>query len=229
MQPNPTYHMEIETLQDAENIVAECLSRQLPLVHRGPNDQEAHRITRNNAVFVFRDSGRSLDPHGPQPDLTSRVIRDANGSRRNNLRRKSVVIRMGGQEFRVEVVYRLTIGVPDNAQFVQHRRRHNTIASFDSNVADFRARLLTTTGVSIERAQGNSNVFQSKQGAESSQDHLVTDSPDDLQRNLIYRKVQLAVIGVSIDTTLFLGIGGFLVGAGSASLLLVSVHDTFWP
>ncbi|KAF4452464.1 hypothetical protein FALBO_16161 [Fusarium albosuccineum] len=141
MPPNPTCHMEIETLQDAENIVAECLSRQLPLVHRGPNDQEAHRITRNNAVFVFRDSGRPLDPHGPQPAFTSRVIYDANGSRRNNLRRKSVVIGMDGQGYRVVVVYRLTIYVPDNAQFLQHRRRHSTTAFFDSNVADFRARL----------------------------------------------------------------------------------------
>lgn len=80
-----------------------------------------------------------------------------------------------------------------------------------------------TSRVSIEKIQDASQCFETKPEIDGSHDYIQTGNTDGLQRSLTNRKVQLSAIGASIGTALFMSIGGVLIKAGPASLLLAFV------
>lgn len=64
--------------------------------------------------------------------------------------------------------------------------------------------------------------------AASSEDGIVVENVDDLQRRLSGRQIQMITIGGSIGTALFVSIGSGLIQGGPGSLLIAFVTYCFF-
>ncbi|KAG4279217.1 hypothetical protein FPRO04_05758 [Fusarium proliferatum] len=103
---NPTGYMSIDTAEDARAVVTQCISGDLQLVPRGPDDREAAQFSwPPNAVFVFEVSDQvSCPPACFEESEPEFYIRDIPSDTRVDLRQKSTTIVENGRRYRVVVI-----------------------------------------------------------------------------------------------------------------------------
>ncbi|KAF4502729.1 hypothetical protein FAGAP_1032 [Fusarium agapanthi] len=101
----PTGYMPIETIADARAVVTQCINRDLHLVPHNPDNREAARFLRQNAVFVFEVLDQVSSPSTRFEESEPRFcITDIPIDTRINLRRKSITIVVNGRRYCVVVI-----------------------------------------------------------------------------------------------------------------------------